>query len=105
MDLIYQTIWRIGLLQVFGSMDALGVHSGDHREQLQLGSDNPKKIEHVYTTSSIIEGRRVTQTPNPRAEVRSQDHSLFPLIRIDSFDSSLESQFNQSTGPFGSSPM
>jgi hypothetical protein len=54
------TIWRKGLLQVFGSMDFFGVNGDDHQEQLQLGRDNLKTIKHLYTAGSDTEGRRST---------------------------------------------
>jgi hypothetical protein len=53
------TIWRKGLLQVFGSMDAFGVHNGDRQEKLQMGSNNLKKIEHLCIAGSNSEGRGV----------------------------------------------
>jgi hypothetical protein len=37
-------VWREGLLQVFKSMDALGLHNGDLQKQLQLGRNNFKAI-------------------------------------------------------------
>jgi hypothetical protein len=48
-------VWREGMLQVFRSMDSLGIQSGYLRKQFKLGSDNFKIIEHLYTIGSDIE--------------------------------------------------
>jgi hypothetical protein len=60
----FPTIWREGLLQVFGSMDSLGIHSGDLQKQLQLGSNNFQEIEHLCTVSSDTKRRGSTHFPH-----------------------------------------
>jgi hypothetical protein len=61
---------------------------------------------HKKTQShASLESNFDADLPKPRAEVRSQDHSLPSLSQIGSFDSLLESLSNRSTGPFRSSPM
>jgi hypothetical protein len=37
-------------------MDAFGIHIGNHQENLQLGSDNLKTIEHLCTIGLDAEG-------------------------------------------------
>jgi hypothetical protein len=58
------TVWREGLLQVFGIMDSLGIHSGDLWKQLQLGSDNFQAIEQLCTAGSDVERRGSTFFPH-----------------------------------------
>jgi hypothetical protein len=53
-------IQRKRLLQVLGSMDAFGIHNCNHREKLQLGSNNLQKIKHLCVGGSDVEGRRGT---------------------------------------------
>jgi hypothetical protein len=51
------TVWREGLLQVFGRMDSLGIHSSDLQKNLQLGSNNFQEIEHLCTAGLDFERR------------------------------------------------
>jgi hypothetical protein len=45
------TVWREELLQVFRSMDSLGIHNDDLQKPLKPGRNNFKEIEHLCTTS------------------------------------------------------
>jgi hypothetical protein len=53
-------IRRKGLLQVFGSMDAFGIHNCNHWEKFQHGSNNLQTINHLCAVGSDTEGRRGT---------------------------------------------
>jgi hypothetical protein len=62
------TICREEMIQVFRSMDSLGIHCGDLQKELQLGSDNFQKIEHMCIAGSDTKRRGGTHFP----------HSLIP---------------------------